>query len=221
MYGGGWRLAILTALLAPLAAPMAGAAAATEGAPGEPRIGVSVEVEGLTPTIHEWSDTVVARENPSERGLGGVALLDLSIRTEYDMTLVSYSNGESLFWISGIHLSLAYNSPEVYVAGRYPKGSCEYRAVLAHEDEHLRADREVVTAFAARVESALRSAAWPTYAHPLRVGTLQAGKEETAGRLTELIAPLLEELKDRRQEARQAVDSASSYQRAHQQCSIR
>jgi hypothetical protein len=144
--------------------------------------------------------------------------MELSLQAEYDMTLVSYSSGESLFWISGIHLVLAYRNPEVYIAGRYPKESCEYRAVLEHEGEHVAADREVVKTFAEKMQSALRAGDWPTYKNPHPVSSMEAGRAQAAARLEEIIRPLFEELKEQRRQARLALDSDENYRRTQRRC---
>jgi len=198
-----------------------GSAQASEVAAREPRIGIHVEIETPPQTIHERSDPLLPRGGSGDRRLAGLALLDLSLQTEYDMTLVSYSSGENFFWVSGIHLTLAYRNPEVYIAGRYRKGSCEYRAVLNHEDEHVLADRAVVKSFAEKMGLALRAGDWPTYAHPRQVSSMEEGKAETAARLEAIIQPLFEELKERRREARLALDSPENARRAQQQCASR
>ena len=219
MPGSGWRPQVFAApLLALLAGLSAGNASAAETASREPRIGVHVEVDTPPLTIHERSDPLLPPGGSGERRLGGLALLELSMQAEYDMTLVSYSSGESVFWVSGIHLTLAYRNAEVYIAGRYRKGSCEYRAVRDHEDEHVIADREVVKTFAEKMESALRSGDWPTYTNPRQVNSMEEGRAETAMRLEALIRPIFEELKERRREVRQALDSGENYERTHQQC---
>ena len=222
MPGVGWRSRLFAApLLALLAGLSAGNASAAETAPHAPRIGVHVEVDTPPLTIHERSDPLLPRGVSGARWLGGLALLELSIQTEYDMTLVSYSSGESLFWVVGIQLTLAYRNPEVYIAGRYSKESCEYRSVRDHEDEHVAADREIVKSFAERMESALRAGDWPTYDNPRPVSSMEVGKADAATRVEVLIRPIFEELQQRRREVRLALDSEENYQRTHQQCASR
>lgn len=222
MPSGGWRPRLFAVpLLALFAGLLAGNASAAETSPRQPRIGVHVEVDTPPLTIHERSDPLLPRGGSGVQRVGGLALLELSMQAEYDMTLVSYSSGESLFWVSGIHLTLAYRNPEVYIAGRYREGSCEYRSVRDHEDEHVAADREVVKSFAERMESALRAGDWPTYNNPRPASSMEEGKADTATRLQALIRPVFEELKERRREVGLALDLEENYQRTHQQCASR
>lgn len=222
MSDGGWPARILIApFLALLAGILAGNAYAAENAAREPRIGVYVEVDTPPLTIHEHPEPLLPRGGSGGGRLDGLAVLELFMQAEYDMTLVSYSSGGSMFWVTGISVTLAYRNPEVYIAGRHPKGSCEYRSVRDHEDEHVGADREVVKTFAERMESALRLGDWPTYSNPRPVSSMEEGKAETTAKLEALIRPIFEELKARRREVRQALDSEENYQRTQQQCTPR
>ena len=218
MPGRGWPEGIWAVFLLAMLAGSASSLVASDLTSREPRIAVHVDVDGPPLTVYERADPILPRVSSGERRLGGLALLELSMQAEYDMTLVSYSDGENLFWVSAVYLTLAYRNPEVYISGRYRKGSCEFRAALDHEGEHIRTDREVVKSYAEKMRAALESAAWPTYTQPRHVNSLEEGKADTAAKLEAIIRPIFEEMKERRREAREALDSPESYQRTYQAC---
>ena len=219
MAPGNWRAIVMAApLLALVLGVPQGTLASADATDREPRLAVTVEVDDPPLTIHERSGPLLPRVDSDEARLAGLAFLELTMRTEYDMILVSYSSGENLFWVSGIHLTLAYRNPKVFISGRYHKGGCEFRAVLGHEEQHVRADRTVVRTYGEKMRAALESAAWPTYKHPRQVTSLDEGKLEIRAQLAALVQPLFEEMKERRREVRETLDSPESYRRTHQQC---
>lgn len=218
MPGRGWHEGIQAGLLLALLVGSPSSLVASDLTSREPRIAVQVDVDDPPLTIYERGDPILPRLSSGERRLVGLALIELSMQAEYDMTIVSYSDGENLFWVSGIHLTLAYHNPEVYIAGRLRKGSCEFRATLDHEGEHVRTDREVVKSYAEKMQAALESGNWPTYNQPRQINSLEEGKAETAAKLEAIIRPIFEEMKERRREVREALDSPESYQRTYQVC---
>jgi hypothetical protein len=46
------------------------------------------------------------------------------------------------FWITGFDVSLRYRRVDVFIAREYPVGSCQYKAILEHEGEHVRISRQ-------------------------------------------------------------------------------
>lgn len=58
--------------------------------------------------------------------------------------------------------------PEIYIASNFQKGSCEYSAVLAHEQEHLRRTRKFVRRYAPKFKKKVKkiSKTMPTQMGP-------------------------------------------------------
>ncbi|WP_193368314.1 hypothetical protein [Pelagibius marinus] len=68
-------------------------------------------------------------------------------------------SGQRCVWPSRLVATLAYDGPiAVYVAREYRRGSCQYKAVLAHEMEHVAVLREALQDYKQKLEEALRQA---------------------------------------------------------------
>jgi len=64
-------------------------------------------------------------------------------------------DGSGCLWVQSVEARLALNELTVYIASDYAPGSCEYEAILAHENRHVRIHHEVLEQFSAPVRQAL------------------------------------------------------------------
>ncbi|MEO3430695.1 hypothetical protein AAFN88_17710 [Pelagibius sp. CAU 1746] len=68
-------------------------------------------------------------------------------------------SGQRCVWPSRLVAELAYDEPiKVYVAREYRPGSCQYKAVLAHEMKHVEVLRETLEDYRRRLRAALQQA---------------------------------------------------------------
>lgn len=107
----------------------------------------------------------------------------------------------------------------IYVASEYPRGTCEFRAVLEHEFKHAQVDRQLLRRWEPRV---IRAAlAVLREAGTIYVETERQIKSEI-NRLMELIKMRLNEemnvLSIQRDRYQDLVDTPSEYRRVHNQC---
>ncbi len=58
--------------------------------------------------------------------------------------------------LSEAKVTVGYDDITVYVSSEYPEGTCEYNAVLAHEQEHVQINRELLETYKAKFQEALR-----------------------------------------------------------------
>lgn len=71
---------------------------------------------------------------------------EYEIRTRNNKSCVQLSKIEVVFWAK----------PVVVIASNFPKGSCEYREVLAHEQKHIRTTRKFIREFAPKMRKEVR-----------------------------------------------------------------
>jgi hypothetical protein len=132
------------------------------------------------------------------------------VRWNLDTTAVTFSDGEKLYWISGLEVTLGYSSVEVYIAPRFKKGTCEYDAVLEHESKHISADLLLLEEYAARIRAALMATRWATYGEPARVSSADEARQATRTKVSSAIQPIVEELQGKRRRAGQVLDAEES-----------
>jgi hypothetical protein len=220
----GWRSLWRRAFVfcsAPLPLLFCAAAAGAGEAASEEPLQVKVDVELAKPSLHHNMSLAQIR-NLMGGKVAGFTDLQLQILTNIQSTVVSHGNrGEKVMWISEIQVTLAYRSIDVYLPREHRKGTCLYRALLDHENEHIRVDQELVQAYAEKIRQALEASTFPTHARPLRVASESEAKRRAEAQLNKIVQPLYEELKQKREEAKRGVDAPEKLESMQSRCTKR
>ncbi len=122
------------------------------------------------------------------------------------------------FWITGFDVNLRYRRVDVFVAREYPPGSCQYKAILEHEEEHVRVSRQNLEEFAPRIRRALTSLLIPTGQQPAKVVSAAAARHNVKSISDELLQPVYKEMMASLVQAQKEVDSPEEYARVQRRC---
>ena len=123
------------------------------------------------------------------------------------------------FWVTGFDVSLRYHRMDVYVASEYQWGSCHYKAILAHEEEHVEVARRNLEKFAPLVEQALESTLVPTGRNADLFKSSQEARQYLLDLSSELLEPVYTSMIKALKKAQKIVDSPQSYARVRRRCS--
>ncbi len=118
--------------------------------------------------------------------------------------------------MDSIRLDLIIKDMDVYVVRDYPRGSCQYAAVLAHEHDHVDVARSVMTRYRSRFEAQIWSVA----------GQLQPAVATSADRAAKgvyrqfdrVIKPLFKQMVREMTLLNNAIDSPKSYRQLFSLC---
>lgn len=122
------------------------------------------------------------------------------------------------FWITGFDVKLRYRRVDVFVAKEYPLGSCQYKAILEHEEEHVRVSRQNLEEFAPRIRRALTSLLIPTGQQPAKVVSADAARKNVKTISDELLQPVYKEMMAALVRAQKGVDTPEEYARVQRKC---
>jgi hypothetical protein len=122
------------------------------------------------------------------------------------------------FWITSFDVNLHYRSVDVFIASEYPVGSYPYRAILAHERDHVRVAKLNLEEFAPRVSRALTSLLIPTGQEPVMVASAKQARKEVKAISNELLQPVYKEMMQSLVQAQKIVDSPRSYAHVRRKC---
>jgi TPR repeat protein len=122
------------------------------------------------------------------------------------------------FWVAGISAELYYRSIDIYVAKDYSRNSCNYRAILLHEEEHVNVARENLQRFAPRIRGALTSLNIPRADAPIKVASPEAAEAEMHRLFAKILEPEYRDMLAALQQAQATVDSPQEYRRVRGQC---
>lgn len=153
---------------------------------------------------------------PRSRVLG-LASTNLEFGWHVQFAAKPFGDGHC-FWVTRADLSLRYAAPDIYVAREYRPGSCPYRAVLQHEEEHVAITRGILERYAPRLETALTSLLVPTGTRPIVVDSPEAAKHETSELMKELVKPIYQEMVTKLREAHRELDSPRGYRNTFRRC---
>ncbi len=190
---------------------------AASDCPGDPAIGHDIELDIDIPEPRLHHDLGIAEldrrapHGPRQRvlGLADTGLeFGWSVRFEWQPRSAGFC-----FWVRRTKLAIRHPSPDIYVAREYRRGSCPYRAILAHERQHMRISREQIDRYIPRLRWVLTSLRIPTGERPLFVTSAEAAKAEVRSLMKELAEPLFREMGQALRAAQAKLDSPASYRR--------
>ena len=127
-------------------------------------------------------------------------------------------DGGFCFWVRRTALTIRHPSPDIYVAREDRRGSCPYRAILAHERQHMSISREQINRYLPRLRWVLTSLQIPTGGRPVFVDSAEAAKSDIRALMKDLAEPLFQEMIAALRAAQAELDSTASYRRLRKAC---
>ncbi len=210
------------AILAALSLMAATEVLAASDCPGDPAIGYDIElkIDIPEPRLHHNLGTAeLDRRAPHGPGTRVLGLADTGLEFGWAVRFEWQPQGAgSCFWVRRTELAIRHPSPDIYVAREYRRGSCPYRAILAHERQHMSTSRAQINRFLPRLRWVLTSLRIPTGGRPIFVSSAEAAKTEVRALMKELAEPLFREIGQALRAAQAKLDSAASYRRLRKAC---
>lgn len=147
----------------------------------------------------------------------GLTAASLKLDSRYKITTQGRSDEAMVCGqISDFVLRFGFEDTTVFLARELPRSSCGYRAVLAHELEHVAIDKEFVRSYQTPLSTILGDAI-------RRVGVVRAGSSEAVeSRVREIMSDYIEDLSKNLAEVRErqqsALDTPEEYRRLSRVC---
>ena len=139
--------------------------------PGDDDAPYDIDLDIDTPNARLHHDRSISElgqmtiHSPRGRILGlAKTALDFSWRVSFGAE--SLDEGHCV-WVSGLHLTARYPTPDIYVAREYRKGSCQYRTILDHEAQHVQISKATIQRYLPRLHMLLTSLRIPTARRPV------------------------------------------------------
>lgn len=188
-------------------------------AAGDYRVDVRIEMPPVS-VHHDLSRAqlgLLAFHGPSNRVLGVTASnLRAGTSTRYGHRPLE---GEgTCFWVDRIEVTLRYQALDIYIASDYAPGSCQYQAILSHENKHAAVAQSQLDDYVQVIRSVLTSLAIPKPLEPRLVGSVSAAQEQTQATIQTLLQPVLSQLRKSMEKAQKQIDTAAEYRRVETQC---
>ena len=118
--------------------------------------------------------------------------------------------------IDTVRLELIIKNMDVYVVQEYPRGSCQYAAVLAHEHDHVDVARSVMTRYRGHFEVKIWSVA--DRLQPIIAASADRAARGVYRQFDLVIKPLFKQMLKEMAQLNNAIDAPRSYQKLFSLC---
>jgi hypothetical protein len=105
--------------------------------------------------------------------------------------------------------------PEILVDGRYTAGTCQQRAILDHENEHVAVFRGALSRAAPAIDAMLRGGALPS---ALRVAARADAQTAYARAIDAALEPAFAAIRSRAQQDNSRLDTPANYAEVFRRC---
>ncbi len=214
----------VAALAAGLMAPVPALAAPCPVADVSPRI--SLQINSGRVVYNTRKDRRQLRRLQGQRGGPsrkrgwhpiGLTLTELKFRMKISINTLPRQGSGHCATVGAVEAELGFGDITVYVDKRYRKGSCQYRSVIEHENEHVAIFRNTLDRYAPRVEDRLTRAAEKL--KPVAANTPNQAAERLQKALQRQMKPLFKEMNRVLDSKNDGIDTAANYKREQARCS--
>ncbi len=147
----------------------------------------------------------------------GLTLTELKFRMKISINTLPRKGSGHCATVNEVEADLGYGDITVYVDKRYRKGSCQYRSVIEHENEHVAIFRSTLDLYAPRVEDRLTRAAEKL--KPASANTPNQAAERLQKALQRQMESLFKEMNRVLDSKNNGIDTAANYKREQARCS--
>jgi hypothetical protein len=168
-----------------------------------------------TAQIEGMSQIKAPSRNSQEPGL---TLFEYEVSSQYEMAERSRANGPLKIWAKSIHINFFTTRMDVYVTSQYPVGSCQYQAVLDHENTHVAINQRIFQKYHKLLAGELRRITVPTQAHPMIVTNEAEGEAFLDSKIKPLLARFQERFAGEVRRENAKIDTPASYARVQSKC---
>lgn len=141
--------------------------------------------------------------------------MSLSDDLEFEST---QATGPFRAWVKRADVDFSMKRLEVYVSSQYPVGSCQYRAVLAHENDHVSINRRTYQRYLKKLKKELGRLALPTRSRPWVVRTQQEASDRVSAMLRSVRDRVETEFMSENRRLNAKIDTLASYRRVSAKC---
>ena len=145
-----------------------------------------------------------------------MTLSDFKFQIGTSVNLLPADGGGLCVYPNSFDITIGYAGFKVYIDRRYGKGSCEYRAVLNHENEHVSLYRSTMARSMPDLQRAVYSAA--RRLTPVVVETPDQGAQYMHKKMHVMLKSHITRLSRNADVANARIDTLTSYNRVHARC---
>lgn len=146
----------------------------------------------------------------------GLTYAEISLGLSASTRSLPRPGGGYCVYLEEVNAKFGLERLSVYLGREYPRGSCEFRTILDHENEHVAINLEVVKDYGPRLrqslENELRRIA------PLFAPSVNMGARRAVADLQQRVQPMMDALKQEQRRRNGAIDTDHNYGALQELC---
>lgn len=214
---GVWRQVLVALVIS------GGAVAAECPPPGypvpRPAVRLDIAMAGSSLHNHRSRDeiAVLAGRTPVQGKLdAGLTRTETELAVTPTAHLLKAPDGGACVMLAGVEARWRMVRAIIDVAAEYRPGSCEYQAVLDHENEHVRLTLRAFETHAARLDARLREVA--AAIRPFHTNDAEGAAQRVTDRMMAGARPIMDQFKAESRRVNAAIDTPESYRAVSAKC---
>lgn len=146
----------------------------------------------------------------------GLTYAEISLELGAATRSVPRKRGGYCVYLEEVEADFGFDRVDVYVGKEYRRGTCEYRTILDHENEHVAINNAVVRKFAPRLRQAMEGELRAM--QPIFTPTVKTGAKRAVEELRQRIQPMMKAFQREQRQRNGEIDTDSNYGALQELC---
>lgn len=146
----------------------------------------------------------------------GLTYAEISLGLAAATRSVPRERGGYCVYLEEVKADFGFDRFEVYIGREYPRGSCEYRTILDHENEHVAINNRAVREYGPLIRQSIEQQL--SVLPPLFTPNVNTGARLAIQQLQERIQPAIEAFKREQRRRNSAIDTDANYGALQELC---
>ena len=147
----------------------------------------------------------------------GITYAEIALSLSASTRSIPRERGGYCVYLDEVRANFGFEKFEVYIGREYRPGTCEYRTILDHENEHVAINNAVVREFGPRIRQSIEQQLGvmpPLFAPSVNTGSRRAIQE-----LQDRVEPVVSAFKQEQRQRNGAIDTQQAYGVLQELCS--
>ncbi|NKB44047.1 MAG: hypothetical protein GKS03_07170 [Alphaproteobacteria bacterium] len=146
----------------------------------------------------------------------GLTYAEVSLNLSAATRSVPRQRGGYCVYLEEVRAEFGFDRVDVYVGREYRRGTCEYRTILDHENEHVAINNSVVRGYGPRLRQSIARELGRL--RPLFTTTVNTGARQTVADLQQRIQPMMDAFQQEQRRRNAAIDTDTNYGALQELC---
>ncbi len=169
----------------------------------------SKQISKFAKKVNAFQPTVKGR-------LLGLTFTEVGPQLKVEVSSERMAEGELCVGLIRVEFHFGIRRAEIFVARQYKPGSCHFKAILAHEKEHMKINRKVQKKYEKKLRKELEERV--RYIRPQFFRSSKEAANRISRQLLADIKPIMKRFQKEKRKANMAIDTPKSYQQVRSQC---